>query len=184
LGTGIWIGVQHLGYPEFGEIRRLAQRTIEQRHILVNNLAIRRATEELKVAESFSDITRILTAAFDSNDFDAFALRTGPDSPYGIHVVGESQAPQFLWTKSEYPGLAESGHAWSLKLNLVTAAHQPCGELAIFRRYASRDLQLDINLLTSGFAAALAHAIERTTHPDAEFVPSDESASVIAAQVV
>src|SRR5262249_17222002 len=32
LGTGIWVGVQHLGYLEFGEIRRVAQRTIEQRH--------------------------------------------------------------------------------------------------------------------------------------------------------
>ena len=30
LGTGIWMGVQHLGYLEFGELRRVAQRTIEQ----------------------------------------------------------------------------------------------------------------------------------------------------------
>src|ERR1700757_2308504 len=75
LGTGIWIGVQHLGYLEFGEIRRVAQRTIEQRHIFVNNLAIRRATEELKVAENFSQVARILTAAFGANDFDGFELR-------------------------------------------------------------------------------------------------------------
>ncbi len=54
LGTGIWIGVQRLGYLEFGEIRRVAQRTMEQRHIFVNNLAIRRATEELKVAGELS----------------------------------------------------------------------------------------------------------------------------------
>jgi UDP-GlcNAc:undecaprenyl-phosphate GlcNAc-1-phosphate transferase len=46
LGTGVWIGVQHLGYMEFGELRRVAHRTIE-RQILINNLAIRRATEEL-----------------------------------------------------------------------------------------------------------------------------------------
>src|SRR5258707_12539227 len=76
LGTGIWIGVQHLGYLEFWEIRRVAQRTMEQRHIFVNNLAIRRATEELKVAESFQQISRILAAAFDANDFDGFELRT------------------------------------------------------------------------------------------------------------
>jgi hypothetical protein len=49
---------------EFGEIRRVAQRTIDQRHIFVNNLAIRRATEELKVAESFQQASRILRAAF------------------------------------------------------------------------------------------------------------------------
>src|SRR6478672_4538675 len=75
LGTGIWLGVQHLGYLEFGELRRVAQRTIEQRHIFVNNLAIRRATEELKAAEDLRQVGRILTAAVDSNDFDAFELR-------------------------------------------------------------------------------------------------------------
>ena len=50
IGTVIWFGVQHLGYLEFGEIRRVAQRTVAQRSIFVNNLAIRRATEELKSA--------------------------------------------------------------------------------------------------------------------------------------
>jgi len=50
LGIGIWIGVQHLGYLEFGELARVAQRTLNQPQIFVNNLAIRRATEELKVA--------------------------------------------------------------------------------------------------------------------------------------
>ena len=27
LGTGMWVGVQHLGYLEFGELARVAQRT-------------------------------------------------------------------------------------------------------------------------------------------------------------
>src|SRR5439155_13151764 len=68
LGTGIWVGVQHLGYLEFGELRRVAQRTIEQRQIFVNNLAIRRATEELNLAADFDQLRHILTAAFHNND--------------------------------------------------------------------------------------------------------------------
>src|ERR1700757_4310928 len=74
LGTGVWMGVQHLGYLEFGEIRRVAQRTIEQRQIVINNLAIRRATEELKIARDYDQLCRVLVAAFNSNDFDAFDL--------------------------------------------------------------------------------------------------------------
>src|SRR6201993_4535032 len=74
LGTGIWLGVQHLGYLEFGELRRVAQRTLEQRQIVINNLSIRRATEELKVARDYDQLCRILVAAFNSNDFDAFDL--------------------------------------------------------------------------------------------------------------
>ena len=61
LGTGVWIGVQHLGYMEFGELRRVAQRTIE-RQIFINNLAIRRATEELKVTSDYRQLCRILVA--------------------------------------------------------------------------------------------------------------------------
>ena len=75
LGIGIWMGVQHLNYLEFGELRRVAQRTLEQRLIFINNMAIRRAIEELKVASDFAQLCRILEAAFVSNDFDAFELR-------------------------------------------------------------------------------------------------------------
>ena len=32
LGIGIWIGVQHLGYLEFGELARVAQRRLNQPH--------------------------------------------------------------------------------------------------------------------------------------------------------
>ena len=74
LGIGIWIGVQHLNYLEFGELRRVAQRSLEQRLIFINNLAIRRAVEELKVASDFEQLCRVLEAAFSSNDFDAFDL--------------------------------------------------------------------------------------------------------------
>src|SRR5437660_475282 len=74
LGIGIWIGVQHLGYLEFGELARVAQRTLNQPQIFVNNLAIRRATEELKVARDYEQVRRILLAAFGSNDFDSFEL--------------------------------------------------------------------------------------------------------------
>src|SRR5271163_1929903 len=87
LGIGIWIGVQHLGYLEFGELARVAQRTFEQRQIFINNLAIRRATEELKAARDYEQIRRILEAAFGSNDFDGldvrFKLFPGESNPLG-----------------------------------------------------------------------------------------------------
>src|SRR6202030_2685715 len=75
VGTGIWIGIQRLGYPELGELARVAQRTFEQRQIVINNLAIRRATEELKVARDYEQVRRVLEAAFGSNDFDSFELK-------------------------------------------------------------------------------------------------------------
>ena len=181
LGTGIWIGVQHLGYLEFGEIRRVAQRTMEQRHIFVNNLAIRRATEELKVANSFQQVSRILTAAFDANDFDGFELRTDiATSGRGFHLVDTTNPPHLRWRKAGVFG--DFGDSWSITLALVSGANQLCGNLIVFRRYNSRDLQLDINLLTSAFATTLADAVQRTAVQTVEFLPSTQDSDLLPAQ--
>ena len=72
LGIGIWIGVQHLNYLEFGELRRVAQRSLEQRLIFVNNLAIRRAIEELKVASDFEQLCRDPRSCFRQQRFRRF----------------------------------------------------------------------------------------------------------------
>lgn len=180
LGTGIWIGVQHLGYLEFGEIRRVAQRTMEQRHIFVNNMAIRRATEELKVAEDFQQVCRILTAAFDANDFDAFELRTDV-AERGFHLVETEDLPHLRWSKPGSFAGAESETAWSMSLDLVCAGNRHCGRLTMYRCYNGRDLQLDINLLTSAFASTLAEAVQRTAVQNVEFIPAAD-AGLLAAQ--
>ena len=181
LGTGIWIGVQHLGYLEFGEIRRVAQRTIEQRHIFVNNLAIRRATEELKVARDFQQVSRILTAAFDANDFDAFELRAEfPSAARGFHLVEPHHPAHLRWQKAA--SFKEFGSTWSISLDLVSAGNLHCGSLIVFRRYTGRDLQLDINLLTSSFATTLAEALQRTAMENVEFMPDASDAALLPAQ--
>jgi UDP-GlcNAc:undecaprenyl-phosphate GlcNAc-1-phosphate transferase len=181
LGTGIWIGVQHLGYLEFGEIRRVAQRTIEQRHIFVNNLAIRRATEELKVARDFQQVSRILTAAFDANDFDAFELRAEfPSAARGFHLVEPHHPAHLRWQKAA--SFKEFGSTWSISLDLVSAGNLHCGSLIVFRRYTGRDLQLDINLLTSSFATTLAEALQRTAMENVEFMPDASAAALLPAQ--
>jgi hypothetical protein len=51
--------------------------------------------------------------------------------------------------------------SWKLTLDLVTTANRPCGSLVVFRSYSDRDLQLDVNLLTSQFPVALADALDR-----------------------
>ena len=180
LGTGVWIGVQHLGYLEFGELRRVAQRTMEQRQIFVNNLAIRRATEELKAAESFQQVGLILTAAFDSNDFDAFELRTELSGRF--HIVRDSEAAHLRWRKPGSFASAGLGDSWNMTLPLVTPGRQLCGNLVVFRRYSDRDLQLDINLLTSVFAITLAEALQRTAVHNVEFMPAAEDSALLPAQ--
>src|SRR5260370_25123758 len=38
LGAGLWVGVQHLGYNELFELRRVAFRAMDQKKIITNNL--------------------------------------------------------------------------------------------------------------------------------------------------
>jgi len=167
LGTGVWLGVQHLGYLEFGEIRRVAQRTLEQRQIVINNLSIRRATEELKVTRDYEQLCRVLVAAFGSNDFDAFDLRAKvyPKERAGwLHARGfdpDLEELHFYWKRPAAPMLPGHGSAWTLDLDLLTTSNRRRGRMAIHRLYSERTLQLDVNLITTDFPIALADALER-----------------------
>jgi hypothetical protein len=174
----VWIGVQHLNYLEFGELRRVAQRTMGQRQIFINNLAVRRATEELKVARSGRQIVQILEAAFNGNDFDAFELRSKLNgvslAPSAMHAVSGDTA--YIWTRPGIRIAHDLVSVWSLRLDLVAANNRRCGSLLIYRMYSARDLQLDINLLTSVFPVALADALERISLESVQvFVPIENS---------
>ncbi len=164
IGTGIWFGVQHLGYLEFGEIRRVAQRTVEQRSIFVNNLAIRRATKALKGASDYAEVCQILKSAFLSNDFDGFELsfEAGGDGlPAGDTLMRGRLRKTLHFEKPRAPKFGNGWAAWHLKLGLVTTAHQWRGSMKIYRFYTDRALLVDTNLLTSDFPVVLAEALDR-----------------------
>jgi UDP-GlcNAc:undecaprenyl-phosphate/decaprenyl-phosphate GlcNAc-1-phosphate transferase len=177
VGTGIWLGVQHLGYPEFGEIRRVAQRTFEQRQIVINNLAIRRATAELGVARDYDQICRILTAAFSSNDFDAFelAVKLQLDEYPALERLQSLSVTHgevhFRWNAPGTLVLPGTARAWGVTLNLVTTSNRRRGTLSIHRLYHEEPLHLDVNLLISEFPVALADALDRVITRAAQLVP-------------
>jgi UDP-GlcNAc:undecaprenyl-phosphate/decaprenyl-phosphate GlcNAc-1-phosphate transferase len=189
LGIGVWVGVQHLGYLEFGELARVAHRTLNQPQIFVNNLAIRRATEELKVARDYEQVRRILVAAFSNNDFDGFELKIDPLAgepvPFDAGELGAGRrgALSFRWSKAGAPKAPDGSAVWTVVLDLVSSANRRRGTLLVNRLYSPRDLQLDINLLTLGFPGALADALDRTLAHPAQVIPlPDQNAPLIAAQ--
>jgi hypothetical protein len=54
--------------------------------------------------------------------------------------------------------------------------------MTIFRHYSNRDLHLDINLLTAGFATTLADALQRTMIEESEFVAGTGEPALMSAQ--
>jgi UDP-GlcNAc:undecaprenyl-phosphate GlcNAc-1-phosphate transferase len=184
LGIGIWIGIQHLGYLEFGELARVAHRTLDQPQIFINNLAIRRATEELKVARDYEQVRRILLAAFGSNDFDAFELNPRfLASDFPAHEPGASATKSLQWTKPGTPRNLDGSALWTISLDLLNSSNRNCGTLTIRRLYSRRNLQLDVNLLTAAFPTALADALDRTLMHDGKVVAlPEQDAALITAQ--
>jgi hypothetical protein len=189
LGTGVWLGVQHLGYLEFGEIRRVAQRTLEQRQIVINNLAIRRATAELRVASDYDQLCRILVAAFNSNDFDAFELtaRLLLTEHHWLErlatLASNHGEVHYRWSRPGTPILPGAAAAWSLTLDLVTTSNRRRGSLIVQRRYSEHPLQLDVNLLTSEFPVALADALDRIVSLAADLAtPKGQDEGFVEAQ--
>jgi len=175
LATGIWVGICHLNYPEFSEIRRVARRTLEQRQIFANNLAIRKAMEQLKVVSDFLQIGRILIAAFNDNDFDAFDLELKRfqterliERDHGWPIVA---GKALQWEKSGHCNGRDLGPVWSLRLDLITTRGYMLGTLTLYRRYRNRILQIDIDTLTLKFPTILADALDRTAAKNIEIIP-------------
>ncbi len=190
LGIGIWIGVQRLGYLELGELGRVAQRTLEQRQIFINNLAVRRATEELKSVRDYGQLRRVLEAAFATNDFDSFDVRVKlfPGEAHPAPAEDSAIQPRLSevtlrWHKATGPRSLEGLPVWSLSLELVSSSNRRRGSLVVHRRYSQRDLQLDINLLTSTFPTALADAFDRALQ-HVQVIPhtAQDSPEFVAAQ--
>jgi len=183
VGIGGVIGVQHLRYPAFAEIGRVAKRTVDQRQIIVNNLAIRRATEELSDADDFQAICEVLNTAFRENEFDGFELVLRP------HITRYGQVPaelrpgfdgryRYEWRKTAIP--ANASATWQLSLSLRGPISGQDAALTVFRHRADKNLLFDVNMLTGEFQAVLSSALERAFEyrPEAPVVlPSVDIAS-------
>lgn len=163
LGTGIWLGVQHLGYHEFFELKRAAQRTFKQRQIIVNNLAIRRAAERLWKVEEYSQLYRVLEGTFSQNGFDGFELCLGPTFVANTESRGQVTNLRHIYKKGteEDKAVGALGFDWTLTLSLVSSRRQKVGFFSLYKMSNTALLLIDINLLTTEFASALADAVER-----------------------
>jgi UDP-GlcNAc:undecaprenyl-phosphate/decaprenyl-phosphate GlcNAc-1-phosphate transferase len=169
LGIGIWIGVQRLGYLEFGELRRVAQRTIGQRRVFVNDLAVRRAIAELEGVNDYHHLYKVLVLAFNKNDFDGFELSL--QSPPGqlpeleaLDALSNREGVSFLQWRNPESVIEEPSNGWRISLDLTSSEGQRLGSMVIYRHYKHYKegaLQFDVNLLIAGLPAALAESISR-----------------------
>lgn len=157
--AGVWLGVQQLGYHEFGELTRVAHRTMEQKRIIVNNLAIRRATEGLASATDLNSVERALRAAFEANDFDGFDLQLAST---GDSQIEDDPTNRFKlsWQRPNGTDEHEKSPVWALTIDLHKTDGDRLGTFSLYRYCNGHPLLVDVNLLISGFNTALTKALD------------------------
>jgi len=167
MGTGIWIGVQHLNYPEVLELKRIAHRTFDQKAIIINNLAIRQATDKLRSCTTLISLREILEEVFAKTGFDSFELALAwdqinrpPDSSFSRRNSDEFS---YVWKKSDDYNLNADLGALELRLELLNDFDGRLVRLVLKRQCTKDPLLLDVNLLTLDFHNVLNEATARAT---------------------
>lgn len=162
MGIGIWLGVQHLHYPEFAELQDLMRRTKKQKQIFANNLEIRHAAEALNSCSEFDTICRILESALGPLGFDGFQFKNSlmegiwerSVSPVQNHT---GDGFRYCWREPISPD-----PPWELKVELMTGSGHRMGQFSLFRTWIKEPLMLDIDLLSWEFRIALSGALYRS----------------------
>jgi UDP-GlcNAc:undecaprenyl-phosphate GlcNAc-1-phosphate transferase len=160
VGIGILLGVGKLRYHEFVELAHVANRTLNQRHVIANDISIRRTSEALESCDNIPRFCQILRQCLEPIGFDGFGL----DLPLGLPAqaelfpfnhVSESKL-QFFWD----PALTSSQTDWCLTFNLMRRGGKPMGEFTLYRRDAASPLWMDLDVFTTtGFSSAVAASV-------------------------
>jgi hypothetical protein len=143
---------------------------------MANNIAIRRAAEELLHAHDSDSVRSTLVTAFQNNEFDGFEVSYfAPASagPYEFAYRWERPA-----TSTDLP------RCWSMQVDLVCSNREQRGRLTVYKSL-SNPLKMDINCLTSPeFTIPLADALERRLADAGSSYPEPRLASLEASPVV
>ncbi len=167
VGIGILVGIQQLRYHEFFELGSAANRTLNQRQVIANNVRVRRTADSLDACHSPAELGRTLQECFAAIGFDGFRLQMEADvhlSSNGHHGALKPihlNELEMFWNSLQKAGDAE----WSMAFAVLHKDRTKQGVLTLFRRTADRPIWMDVNTFTaSGFSHSLADRLRKFTH--------------------
>lgn len=162
VGIGVLIGVKQLHYYEFLELGRVANRTLNQRHVIANGISIRRATDALGSCTSLPQFCQILRQCLEPIGFDGFGLYlssglSAEADLFPFNRVNGSKL-QFLWDRLP----KSSDTSWSLTFELAKRNGKRLGGFTLYRKNTASPLWLDLEVFTTtGFSIAVAASVEK-----------------------
>jgi UDP-GlcNAc:undecaprenyl-phosphate/decaprenyl-phosphate GlcNAc-1-phosphate transferase len=177
IGLGVCLGVHELKYLEFFELISTVRRLRQRRHLIANNVRLRRAIESFTNGPNgFPDICCVLQATLEPLGFcgAAFVFSQTRIIDESILVPlrqDESGRHCYLWK--------ESLQEWELKLKLTCPDGGRLGDMFIIRAKASEPLWLDINLLNGEFRTAVSEVVNRVIRLNASVARLPDRLSAI-----
>jgi UDP-GlcNAc:undecaprenyl-phosphate GlcNAc-1-phosphate transferase len=180
VGIGVLIGVRQLRYHEFLELGRAANRTLNQRHIIANDISIRRAADALESCTSSRQFCQILRQCLKPIGFDGFGLYLSSELPVEVELCPFNQVSrsklQFFWDQS----LTSSESNWSFTFSLKKHSGEQLGGFTLYRRNTASPLWMDLDVFTATeFSSAVAIVVEKMQ--SSWFVKSQKEWSAIPA---
>ena len=162
VGIGVLIGVQQLRYHEFLELGRVANRTLNQRHVIANDISIRRAADDLQSCSTRAQFCQILQQCLEPVGFDGFGVYLSSELPAGVEVYPFSHAGgsklQFFWDRS----VTSTETNWSLSFSLLRHDGNRLGGFTLYRKNTASPLWMDPDVFTAtGFSRAVAGVVEK-----------------------
>ena len=163
VGIGVLVGVRQLHYHEFLELGHVASRTLNQRHVIANDINIRRASEALKSCTSLLQFCQLMQQCLKPAGFVGFGVYLNSELPLESEIYPFTQLSRsrlrFFWDHSLRLSSAAN---WSLSYSLEKSNGERLGNFALYRKDASSPLLIDLDVFTtSGFTAAVTVVMER-----------------------
>ena len=160
VGIGVLIGVQQLRYPEFLELGRAANRTLNQRNVIANDVGIRRALEALGSCTTLAQFCQTLQHCLKPAGFDGFGLQLSSEPQNGVEVHPFTHTGryrfQFFWNHT-----TPSEPDWSLTFSLPARNGKRLGNLTLYRENLASPLCMDLDVFTAtGFSGVVAAVLE------------------------
>jgi len=165
VGIGIWIGVQQLHYHEFLELGRVANRALNQRHVIANDINVRRVPEALGSCTSLPQFCQVLEQCLKPAGFDGFGLYLSSELPaetqvYPLTHLSRSKL-SFFWDSP----LSSLETNWSLSFSLRNRQGERLGSFTLYRKSAASALWMDLDVLTeTGFSEAIGTVVDKMQH--------------------
>ncbi len=162
VGIGVLIGVKQLHYYEFLELGRVANRTLNQRHVIANGISIRRAADALESCTNLPQFCQILRQCLEPIGFDGFGLYLSSGLPGEVNLFPFNRINgsklQFFWDRSP----RSSDTNWSLTFKLTKRNGKRLGGFTLYRKNTASPLWLDLEVFTAtGFSSAVAASVEK-----------------------